>query len=186
MTIDELNQEFTRLDEEARALAQGLTETQAHWQPEEGRRWSITQNLQHLAKTNVVYVDSLRQGLRGARRADSATRPLESTCGWFGRWFISFMEPPPRFRVKTRSIVQPPSTGSLREAVDGFLASQDGVRAFAREAAAFDLSAKFKSPFGPVRFAIGTGLLILAAHDRRHLWQARQVMLAPGFPSASA
>lgn len=186
MTIDELNQEFTRIDEEARALAQGLTEAQAHWQPEEGRRWSITQNLQHLAKTNVVYVDSLREGLRGARRADSATLPLESACGWFGRWFISFMEPPPRLRVKTRSIVQPPSSGSLGEAVQAFVASHNRVRAFARDAAAYDLRTKFKSPFGPVRFGIGTGLLILAAHDRRHLWQARQVMKAPGFPRASA
>jgi len=26
-----------------------------------------------------------------------------------------------------------------------------------------------------LRFTVGTGILIITAHDRRHLWQARQV-----------
>jgi hypothetical protein len=37
-----------------------------------------------------------------------------------------------------------------------------------------------------VRFSIATGLFVIAAHDRRHLWQAEQVKQAPGFPSARA
>jgi hypothetical protein len=30
-------------------------------------------------------------------------------------------------------------------------------------------------------FSIATGLFVIAAHDRRHLWQAEQVRQAPGF-----
>jgi hypothetical protein len=45
-------------------------------------------------------------------------------------------------------------------------------------------SVRFKNPFVPLlRFTIGTGLLVINAHDRRHLWPER-VEDAPGFPKA--
>ncbi len=35
---------------------------------------------------------------------------------------------------------------------------------------------RFKNPFVHLlSFTVGTGLLIILAHDRRHLWQAEQV-----------
>jgi hypothetical protein len=53
-----------------------------------------------------------------------------------------------------------------------------------RDAAEIDLTrATFQNPFIPiVRMRVATGLAILPAHDRRHLWQAEQVQLAPGYP----
>ena len=182
MTLEEYVAELDRLDRDATALAGSLTDAQANWQPEGGRRWSVTQNLHHLAKTNEVYTGSLREGLARAAAADASRQDLSAVPGWFGRWFIRMMEPPPRFRVRTRRVVQPPSTGSVRDALGAFLASHGSVREFVREAAQRDLRATFTSPFGPVRFSLATGLLALAAHDRRHLWQARQVLTFEGFP----
>jgi hypothetical protein len=184
-TIDGLFAELARIEEEAEALVSPLNDAQVHWQPEGGRRWSVTQNLQHLAKTNDVYVRSMRAGLARAGTPSASPRMLADVPGLFGRWFISVMEPPPRFRIKTRNIVQPPSAGSIHEALRAFIASHDVVRAFAREAAG-NLGARFKSPFGPVRFGVGTGLLVIAAHDRRHLWQMRQVVASEGFPAETA
>jgi hypothetical protein len=179
-TIDALVAELGRIETELQAFVAPFNDVQGNWQPERGRRWSLTQNLQHLAKTNEVYVRAMRAGLKSGRAPASSDENLAGVPGIFGRWFISTMEPPPRFRVKTRNIVQPPSTGSLREALQAFLASHDVVRAFAREASG-NLRARFTSPFGPMRFRVGTGLLVLAAHDRRHLWQMRQVVKADGF-----
>lgn len=181
MTIDRFIEGLSRLDGEARALAAGVSEAQAHWQPDGGAKWSITQNLQHLARTNEIYVAAMRAGLAGAPKA-APVADLEAVPTALGRWFVRMMEPPPRFRVKTRRAVQPASTGSLAEALESFLRSQEAVGAFAREAAVHNLATTFKSPFGPIRPRIATGLLVIAAHDRRHLWQARQVMLADGFP----
>jgi hypothetical protein len=46
-------------------------------------------------------------------------------------------------------------------------------------------SVRFRNPFVPLlRFTVGTGLLVINAHDRRHLWQAERVQDAPGFPKA--
>jgi hypothetical protein len=181
--VSDLIKELSRLDEEVRAFVAPFSDAQGNWQPAGGLHWSITQNLQHLAKTNRVYVDSMRAGLRSSPAAADEAANLARVPGWFGRLFISIMEPPPRFKVKTRPVVQPPSTGAIQEALAEFIASHDLARAFAREASG-DLRAKFTSPFGPLRLRVGTGLLVLAAHDRRHAWQMRQVPNAPGFPPA--
>jgi hypothetical protein len=43
--------------------------------------------------------------------------------------------------------------------------------------------ARFSSPFlRVVRLSLGTGLSLLLAHNRRHVWLAREVMDWDGFP----
>ena len=61
-----------------------------------------------------------------------------------------------------------------------FIAAHDEARSLVQEAREMDLNRiRFKNPFvGLLRFTVGTGLLIIGAHDRRHLWQARQVSKA--------
>lgn len=182
MTLEAFLDEISRIDNEWREIVAPLTEAQAHWQPEGGRRWSVAQNMQHLAKTNALYVGAMRAGLARARRVSRSAGDLSTVPGWWGRWFINGMEPPPRFRVKTRRIVEPTSAGSVAEARADLMASHEDVRAFVRDLEGHDWRGTFTSPFGPLRFRFGTGLLVLAAHERRHLWQAREVLKAPGFP----
>jgi len=44
---------------------------------------------------------------------------------------------------------------------------------------------RFRNPFVPLlRFTVGTGLMIINAHDRRHLWQAQRVKEFEGYPAA--
>lgn len=183
MTLEAFLDEISRIDDEWREMVEPLSVAQAHWQPEGGRRWSIAQNIHHLAKTNVLYVEAMRAALARTRRVSGSIGDLGEVPGWWGRWFINGMEPPPRFRVKTRRIVEPTSTGSVAEARAALVASHDGLRALVRDIEGHDMRGTFTSPFGPLRFRLGTGLLVLAAHDRRHLWQARQVLKAPGFPA---
>ncbi|MEX2663206.1 MAG: hypothetical protein WD227_14850 [Vicinamibacterales bacterium] len=46
--------------------------------------------------------------------------------------------------------------------------------------------ATFQNPFIPViRMRVSTGLHVVAAHDRRHLWQAEQVVHALRAAAAS-
>jgi hypothetical protein len=51
------------------------------------------------------------------------------------------------------------------------------VRSFLRTHADVDLAGvRFPNPFiRGVRFSLATGLHVIAAHERRHLWQARRV-----------
>ena len=62
------------------------------------------------------------------------------------------------------------------------------VRRLIADAADVDINrATFPNPFLKIiRMRVATALQILAAHDRRHLWQAEQVRMAPGFPAPVA
>jgi hypothetical protein len=45
---------------------------------------------------------------------------------------------------------------------------------------------RFRSPFlALLRLSLGTGFAALSAHNRRHIWLAREVMAWPGFPGAT-
>jgi hypothetical protein len=59
------------------------------------------------------------------------------------------------------------------------------VKALLAESAGFDLNGtRFVNPFLPlVRFSLATGFQVIAAHQRRHLWQAARVKANPGLPS---
>jgi hypothetical protein len=167
---------------DARALAAGLSDAQGNWQPRPGA-WSVAQCLDHLAISNRVYVDHF---LPIAERAAAAGRGtfagLRPTA--VGRWFVRTLEPPPRRRITTFKTLVPPSTLPIGEALAAYLASHDGYRRLVGVAGRLDPNRVVAAnPFlGAVRMRLATALLVIPAHDRRHLWQARQVLAAPGFP----
>ncbi len=75
--------------------------------------------------------------------------------------------------MKAPRIVEPRAAPPLANAFASFRASQDEVRAFLRAHADLDLAAvRFPNPFlRGVRFSLATGLHVITAHKRRHLWQ---------------
>ena len=159
--------------------------TQANWQPNAGRSWSIVQCLSHLARTNRIYAAAMSEAVaRADVRSKVASQGISP--GLFGAWFIRSMEPPVRTRMKARSKVYPLAQASPNEALAEFVDSHKPVRSVIEAASDMDVNRiRFKNPFVPfVRFTVGTGLLVITAHDRRHLWQANQVTVARGFPSS--
>jgi hypothetical protein len=61
--------------------------------------------------------------------------------------------------------------------LDRFLQSNKRAREVIAQAGAHDVNrVRFRNPFVPlIRFSAGTGLLIITAHQRRHLLQAERV-----------
>jgi hypothetical protein len=92
------------------------------------------------------------------------------------------MEPPVkmRFRMKAPRLIKPRTAPPLADAFAGFRTSQDEVRAFLLEYADLDLAGvRFPNPFvRGIRFNLATGLHVITAHQRRHLWQAWRVRRA--------
>jgi DinB family protein len=168
-------QELDRLDGDARDLVQDLSDAQVNWQPREGKTWSIGQCLDHLAKTNFTYTAAICSAVRAVDLKVARERPIQP--GWFGRFFLRSVEPPPRWKISAPKKIVPASNVGRDEALKTFLDSHNGVRALVRECAKFDLNRiRFRNPFIPViRFTVGTGLLVIPAHGRRHLWQAGRV-----------
>src|SRR5215472_16422488 len=176
--------DLEKSDEAARRLAGGLSDAQVNWQPHE-TAWSIAQCLDHLGRGNTVYAAALQQVLKESRAAKEPS-PGPIRPGWFGQYVIRSFEPPPRRKLRAPKKIVPASRIGSREVLEAFLRSQDDMRAVIRDGAELDLNRiRFRNPFiGFLRFTVGTGLLIITAHNRRHLWQAQQVLESPGFPKS--
>jgi hypothetical protein len=178
--IAALEESFTNNERDARALVSGLTEELGVWRAEAGS-WSVAECLDHLAIGNRVYLRAMSPAAERAR-ADGRTRRRPAKPGVLGRWFVRSLEPPvnPRFKGKAPRLIRPRQGPALGDAAGQFFASEDDVRAFLRQYADIDLAGVlFPNPFIRVlRFSLATGLHVLAAHQRRHLWQGWNVRRA--------
>lgn len=175
--------------EEAADLAGGLTRGQLWWRPGP-ERWSVGACLDHLVRTGEAYLEVVDEHIDEARRREwLAEGPHGRTL--VGRWLPRLLEPPPRLRVPAPRRIRPrttkperPATGARDDPLRRFLAlrSRLGERLEASEG--LDLGQiRMPSPFFSwVRFDLGSAFRIVAAHERRHLWQARRVLQAEGFP----
>jgi hypothetical protein len=181
--LERLLTEIAAAADDARTLVAGLTDAQANWQPGPGSGWSVAQCLDHLARSNAVYTSHFLPVAEQARAAGAGTfvglRPT-----WMGRWFVTSLEPPPRQRIKTFKNLVPPSAIPVAQALASYLGSHDPYRRLVAIAAGVDANRVVAAnPFvAAVRMRLSTALLVVPAHDRRHLWQARQVLRQPGFP----
>jgi DinB superfamily len=162
-------------DREARSLIAELDEERFNWRPDE-RSWSVAQCLDHLNAANRLYVEAMRNAVEAARNKNASRRGSIQP-GIFERWFIRAMGPQRRRLPAPRKIV-PAARKSRAEVGEEWTRTQAQLRDLLHEAAPLDLNrTRFVNPFLPlVRFSVGTGLLVTETHERRHLWQARQVL----------
>jgi hypothetical protein len=143
-------------------------------QPREPGRWSAAQCLAHLAVTNFAYVAAMRAAVKPAIHMHNHERGGPLRPGLPTRWFLSYLEPPVVRRVSAPRAIQPPAVVEARAALKEFQQSQAATIDLLMECRHLDLNKiRFPNPFVPgLRFTVGAGFLIIAAHERRHLWQA--------------
>ena len=178
--IAALDAAYEAIEHDARLVVAGLSDALGTWRVAPDT-WTVAECLDHLATGNRVYLDGMRPAAERAA-ADGRARRGPARPGLLGGWFARSLEPParPLFKTKAPRQIRPRVSPPLSDASGAFLASHDDVRAFLRQFAAIDLAGiTFPNPFiGGVRFSLATGLHVLAAHERRHLWQAWNVRRA--------
>jgi hypothetical protein len=178
--IKDLKDQLDAADRDAQALVADLNEERGGWRAE-ADSWSVAECLDHLATANRVYLNAMKEpAIRARERGRVRRGPAKP--GFVGRWFARTMEPPVkmRFRMKAPRLIKPRTAPPLADAFAGFRTSQDEVRAFLLEYADLDLAGvRFPNPFvRGIRFSLATGLHVITAHQRRHLWQAWRVRRA--------
>jgi len=162
-------------------IAGGLSDAQFNWQPGEGR-WSIAQCLNHLNVGDTLVLPAF-DGAIAAGRAAGKTSAGPFRYGWFSRLMISQMEPPPKWRMKTPLKKSAGTTHRLADVVPEFARVRDQLAERVHQSDGLDLARiRTISPVNRLmRLPLGAYFEFILAHDRRHLWQARQVRNAPGF-----
>lgn len=141
-------------------------------------RWSIAECLEHLCVTAEQYFPEIDAAI------DQATAKNLRASGPFRYNLLSRLlerhldTVSPKFKSKAPTVFQPVTPRTAEEIRARFSQIQDELIGRAHRANGFDLQRiKMRSPVSRVLvLPLGMAYRILAAHQRRHLWQAEQVL----------
>ena len=142
--------------------------------------WSVAECLDHLVRTGEAYFPAIDRAL-GRARDEGLRSEGPFSRGFLGRWLVRGMEPPPGFGVPAPKAFRPELpedvSAEAEDPLARFLEHQEGLARRIREADGLDLEAvKVPAPVASfLRINLYACLAYLSAHQRRHLWQARQV-----------
>jgi hypothetical protein len=177
-----LDRQFAAVKAEASELVAGLDYAQFNWRPDP-RSWSVAECLLHLNIVGQRYMRLLEQAMEEAR-ARGLAGPGPFGYGRVGKWILANTEPPPKKKSKAGRAFMPPDDQPITAVLPTFEHLQEQMELRLEQANGLDLR-RVKVPvpgMGPVRFNLLLTFAWIAAHERRHLWQARQVLGRAGFP----
>ena len=180
--LDRLREQFEQVAAEATALASGLRDDQFAWRPAEGA-WSVGECLAHLNAAATLCLPKLDDGIaEGVRRGAYGDGPFRYS--WLDRLTVRLAEPSSRVRLGSPEAFLPASGGSREQVLSAFREFQLQFIARLHRANGLDLvRARVASPVSAWRrFSLGAGFALIAAHQRRHLAQARKIVALAQFP----
>ncbi|HSC45414.1 MAG TPA: DinB family protein [Candidatus Acidoferrum sp.] len=136
--------------------------------------WSALECLVHLNLSTAAMLPGMRQAIDAAPPAQATHRYRMDLPGRLLAWSL---EPPAILKTKASEIAQPRGNADPTSVLEEFewLHAQLGELLVASAGKKID-SQKLKSPFANAHYNAFSAFAIIAAHDRRHLWQARKAV----------
>ena len=105
--------------------------------------------------------------------------------GLIGKFYVWYVEPPPRLRLSAPKPLVPLLEGPASNALPRFLHSQELMKQRFENANGIDLRrTRIASPFASyIKMDLLTLFSVFTGHERRHIWQAsnvRHLLSRPG------
>jgi hypothetical protein len=179
--IGELRETSRRVD----ALASEHGVLQLLRRPREGR-WCATECIEHLNLSNRSYLPRIEEALRIVREQNlTASGPFHLE--WNARLLKWWLEPPLRLRLPTGEPFKPVSVNDTAACFGEFKSLNRQLEEQLNSARGLDLGgAKIASPFAEnVKYSVYSAFVLIAAHNRRHLWQAENALRTLQAPAES-
>jgi hypothetical protein len=136
--------------------------------------WCASECLDHLNLTNEDY---LRRMTAAVGAAEVRPPRREETLSWIGRYFVRSFEPPVKRRFTAAATLVPAGTPPRIELLASrFEQTHQHLIRLIEETDAIDRT-QIKITLADsdwVRVTLFDAFCLLAAHDRRHLWQAER------------
>jgi len=172
---EEYRLQFERIASEAEELTAGLTEARFNWRPAPDQ-WSIEECLAHLTAVGQVAVQAVEAAVDEARaRGIMGTGPFEYPA--WERFLLRETEPPVRHPLPAPKRFVPLHGQPVTGVLPTFLHVQRQFTIQIERADGLDLRrVKVATPITRLlKWSLGTSLAQTAAHERRHMAQARRV-----------
>lgn len=167
--IEEITPAFAR-------LFGTLSEEDLNWKPD-AQTWSIAQNIEHLILVNESYYPVLESLRSGSHRAPFLGR-IGFLVSLLGKAILGSVQPDRKRKMKTFPLWRPKES----RAVPGILAQFEAHQAelVRRIEAAVQVAGGDTVISSPANrnivYTLETAFDIMAAHEKRHLEQAREVL----------
>jgi hypothetical protein len=143
-----------------------------------GGGWSPVQCLEHLNETARVYLPVLAEAMERGRAAGLVGRPGPGRT-LLGRAAAWSQEPPVRIRVRTHDLIEPAPGALDPDAVlEQFELLHEELIVRINESGSLDRKRiRVRSVLDArLKLSLGDWFVFLAAHARRHLWQAERAL----------
>ena len=170
--VDTLLHELQDTRGRAEALFNGQTSAQLLRRPAE-KRWSPAECVEHLNITNRAYLPRLSEAIRTLRQKNLLSRG-GFRMDWKARLLKYWLEPPSRLRLPTGAAFRPVSVPDPSAILTAFQSLGQKLEQELASARSLALDAEnIHSPFAEnMEYNVYSAFVIIAAHNRRHLWQA--------------
>jgi hypothetical protein len=182
--IERLLYQVKVIEEEAAGLCDGVSNTQFNWKPSPGS-WSMAQCFDHLNITAKKMLDGMEPAIQKARAAGQlAEGPF--VYGFLGRLFNRMTAPPVKKRMSAPAIFRPGPEKKMETVVAEWAKTHERMKQVIESASGIDLQrVKLASPASSfIKLNLGIYFWVMTTHEKRHMWQARNVRNSPGFPAA--
>ena len=186
LTLAEVRTELHEIAREAQEVFGALDARQLNWRPDE-TRWGVAQCFEHLLTTNRLMLTAVRASLDGSHPR-SIWQRLPILPGVFGRLMIRSLTPTATRKLSAPAAARPVFTDIPDDVVRRFADQQRDAAAWVAQLDSARAERTIvASPFlRVITYSVLDALRLIAAHDRRHLEQARRVTRMPEFPAAHA
>ena len=184
-TREQLTAEFSDLDERYAAIVQSHSPEQLTKHPA-GNGWSAAECVEHVAVTNSLYLDAIESAISASRLPTASHDQPLTTAGWPSAFFLKSVGPQGKTKLKSPGKTRP-TAADPQPSLGRLVGTHQRIRNLLNTAPQPDLNrVRFRNPLVPcVRFTVASGLLIMAAHSRRHLLQAERACEMSNFPKSA-
>jgi len=180
---DDLRRQFEQIRDDAAQLVEGLSEAQFNWRPSPSE-WSVCECVGHLNVIGEAQLGGIDEALANTPGGMVGHVPANRH-SMVERCLIWLTEPPARLKVRAPRRFRPSHGHPPGAILPRFLELQRQLIARLERAKDLDLRhVKVRTPISRLlRLSLGAALEQIAAHERRHLRQARNVRQHPHFPA---
>lgn len=172
--------QFEQAKTRARQLQSSADSTLLGTKPSSGK-WSTTECVAHLLEFGNTYFENISRGIETAP-VDETAAAESFRPGLLWRGVIKLFEPPYKLKLKTINSLKPAASASqdAADVFNAFFTLQDRFidqLKRCRQKGIHLKKVKVSHPVLPfIKMSLSESYAVTEAHQRRHLWQAEQVL----------